>query len=58
MKQYKLVSSTRISGTGELSTSNRRFKTIVKDSGIMPPKHGKAGKSYQAKQKLESLFNN
>lgn len=53
---YKMISSTRISGNGELSNSNLLFKAAVKDSGIMFPKYGRALKVYSAKLALEQLF--
>lgn len=54
---YKMVSSTRICGNGELSNGNLLFKIVVKDSGTMFPKYGRALKVHCAKLALEQLFN-
>lgn len=54
----KLVATTRISGNGEISKSNSRFRVCVRDSGELVPRYGKAKASYESKQQLNKLFNN
>lgn len=56
-KSKKLVASTRLSGSGEIAKSNRKFRAVVKDSGDLIPKYGKALIGFTALQQLESLFN-
>lgn len=55
--KYKMVSSTRLTGSGEIAKSNQRFKMLVQVSGNMSPKYGQAKNSYESKKKLEQLFN-
>ena len=54
----KLIYTTRISGSGEISRSNTRFRSCVRDSGDLVPKYGKAKAQYESKQQLNKLFNN
>lgn len=54
----KLVATTRVSGFGEISKANSRFRACVKDSGELVPRYGKAKANYESKQQLNKLFNN
>ena len=54
----KLLYTTRISGNGEISKSNSRFRACVRDSGELVPKYGRSKTQYDSKQQLNKLFNN
>lgn len=54
---YRLISSTRISGAGEIARSNQHFRNKMLDSGNMLPKYGKVLVTYESKKRLEKLFN-